>query len=111
MDKKTFLLVFDGLNHENDYDRIKNFIKNGSIFRSWWNYIPFVFLVTTDMTPRDLARSLKEVTGDAGFLVIEVDPAQSDGFLPQRAWEWIKRREEEQDPRNEANLSTYSRRH
>ena len=110
MDKKIFLLAFDGLGHEGNYDRIKDFIRNGNVFDSWWNYIPFVFLVKTDMAPRKLADSLKEVSHNASFLVIEVDPAQSDGFLPRRAWEWIKRREKEQDPTNEANVSTQSRR-
>lgn len=109
MDKKTFLLAFDALDRDSDYDKIKDFIKNGNVFSSWWNYIPFVFLVTTDLTPRDLSASLKREIGDAGFLVIEVDPAQSDGFLPRRAWEWIKRREKEREPTHETNLSKQSR--
>ena len=97
MGEKTFLLAFDGLNHDHDYAEIKKFIKSSDDFSAWWNYIPFVFLVKTELTPQKLAAALRQVTDDTSFLVIAVDPSQSDGFLPRRAWQWIKRREKEQD--------------
>lgn len=62
---------------------------------SWWHYLPSTWLVDTDLSPEDLYRELKPFLQDGDhILVTKLDP-ERQGWLPKKAWEWIRRHEPE----------------
>lgn len=60
---------------------------------SWWHYMPSTWLVDTDLTPDDLYKELKAFLQQGDHILItKLDPARQ-GWLPKKAWEWIRRHE------------------
>lgn len=92
MPEKTYLLAFDVLESADATKAVKRLIKDSPDFPHWWNYIPGVFLLTSEMNAEQIADEIRPVSDDANFIVLEIDPNNSQGWLPEKSWEWIKRR-------------------
>lgn len=92
---RIFLVVVDTTDPDMDIAALRGFITTSDEVSNWWNHIPGTYIVTTGLTVDELSDRLKSLTGDARFLVIHIDPAESEGWLPERAWRWIKRRSRE----------------
>lgn len=93
MSERTYIIALDGLDPVVDSAEIKNFIKaNDRDFKNWWNHIPYVFLVTSEMSADAIAERLKPFSHGSSFVVMEVNPANSEGWLSERAWNWIRKR-------------------
>ena len=76
-----------------DLAAIKDQIKQDEAFTHWWNHLPAVFLVTSRLTADQITDRLSPVVGDARFLVIGVRLDDTEGWLPEKSWRWIKHRE------------------
>ncbi len=62
----------------------------------WWHYLSSTWIVSTDYeSARELFQKLKPFirVGDR-LLVVEITPDYS-GWLPKKAWTWIKRHVDE----------------
>ena len=94
MVERTYIVTFDASDPTLELDGLKEFMQRCSAFASWWNHIPFVFLITTTEDAASVSVRLRAYTKDAKMLVMEVNPAESDGLLPEPGWNWIKRRTE-----------------
>jgi hypothetical protein len=90
MTKATYVVAFDSASPSFDIEEIKTFIGDSGEFSSWWNHIPFVFLVRSDLDADGVADKIMPHAKGARFLVMEVDPSNSNGWLKRRSWEWIK---------------------
>jgi hypothetical protein len=75
-----------------DLDGLKEFIKTSSVFENWWNHIPGVFLVVSDQDAAAISKAVRRYTNEARLLVIETNPRDSDGWLSERSWKWVRRR-------------------
>jgi hypothetical protein len=89
---KTYLISMDLLDATLDLDGLKEFIKTSALFINWWNHIPGVFLVVSDHDAAAISKVVRRYTNDARALVIETNPLDSDGWLSDRAWQWVRRR-------------------
>ena len=74
---------------------LKDVVKDGDGFSHWWNHIPGVFLVTSRLTADEITERLSPVTGESRVLVMAVRLEDSEGWLPQESWKWIRRRARE----------------
>ncbi len=74
---------------------LKDVMKGGNGFSHWWNHIPGVFLVISRLTADEITERLRPVTGESRVLVMGVRLEDSEGWLPQESWKWIKRRTRE----------------
>jgi hypothetical protein len=93
MARHTYIITFDAADPDVDAAKIRDYIRDSDEFSSWWNHIPLVFLVTSELDADGISRSLRSHT-NASFLVMRVMPEDSEGSLPRRGWEWIRRRSE-----------------
>ncbi len=91
MAQRKYLLAVDAVDPKLDPDRLRAFIRTSPVFTDWWNYLPFVFIVTSDAGPRGVSTALKAALGDVRHLVIEVSVGTAQGLLPSLAWDWLKR--------------------
>jgi hypothetical protein len=89
------MIVLDAATIPPAYDTVAKFITTAPIFHGWWNHLPYTFLVTSDLDADAISESLKPSVGDARFLVIQVNPTESEGRLPRSGWQWIRHREEQ----------------
>lgn len=92
MNERTFLIALDSADPTLDQAAVKTLIRSDPDFLAWWNHLPSIFLVTTRLNEDQISERLKRVTQGATFLVVEVNPVRSEGWLPERAWRWIRRR-------------------
>jgi hypothetical protein len=60
---------------------------------SWWHYLSSTWLVATDESPSELSQQLTPhiFKGDR-LLVTKLEPDRA-GWLPRKAWDWIKNHE------------------
>lgn len=91
MARRTYIVTLDASDPAIDLDALKEFIKTDPHIDNWWNHIPFVFLLSTELSASGLSDLLRRYTKDARLLVMAVDPGESDGWLTERGWRWIKR--------------------
>lgn len=91
---RTFMIVLDAGSIGADYAEAARFITSAPIFHGWWNHLPYTFLVATDLDADAIGDALRPVMKSARFLVIEVNPASSEGRLPRKSWDWIMHREQ-----------------
>lgn len=74
---------------ENRFRSFEYFLRSHPAILGYWNYIPLVYLVKSRYNASQLAQFVKPYFGDGHFLVVQVDPTNVDGWLPQPAWEWF----------------------
>jgi len=92
--RKTFMITLDLL-PSLDLDGLREYVKTSSLFENWWNHIAGVVLVVSDRRADAISEAVKRYTRSARMLVIEANPAESEGWLSERGWEWIRRRSQE----------------
>ena len=92
MTDRTYIIALDGWNPTLNPHVLDGFIRNSTFITNCWNDIPFVFIVTSPLDAETLSEHVKEYAPGIRFLVMEANPAASEGSLPPAAWEWIKRR-------------------
>jgi hypothetical protein len=92
MSSRTYLITLDLLDPTLDLDALKEFIKTSAIFDNWWNHIPGVFLVVSEQSAANISQAIRRYTKEARLLVIESNTNESDGWLPETSWKWVRRR-------------------
>jgi len=74
-----------GQNYQPLYEAIKS-------CGTWWHYLDSTWLVDTNLTADSIWKKLApNIDKNDSVLVIEVTQDYS-GWLPQKAWDWIKQR-------------------
>ncbi len=92
MASTTYLITLDLLDPTLELDALKEFIKTSSVFENWWNHIPGVFLVVSGQSAANIRKAVRPYTKEARLLVVEINTDESDGWLPETSWKWIRRR-------------------
>jgi hypothetical protein len=93
MADKVFVISIDLADPTLDFGKLKAFIRDGGLFPKWWNHIPGTSLVVSSLTADEISNRIKPFVGSSRFLVMRANPAESQGWLPERAWRWIQSRE------------------
>jgi len=82
----TYDLNKPGQNYDDLYKEIKG------LGASWWHYLDSTWLVSTNLTADQAAsRLLKVLDKSDHVLVLNVTGDDHQGWLPQEAWNWIKK--------------------
>lgn len=88
MANKTYLISYD-LQKNADYTKLYEAIKTAD---GWWHYLESFWIISSSKTLdywRDFLRN--EINSGDRFIVIEISEGKTDGWLPQDAWDWIKK--------------------
>jgi hypothetical protein len=91
MTERVFLIAVDTTDPRLDIAEVRYPLTADARISSWWNYLPGVFLVTTGMGATELGDFVRAHAGEASFLVTAADLTAADGWLPGRAWRWIRK--------------------
>ena len=89
---RTYIITLDALDPVLDLPAVQQAIKESPHVQAWWNCLPGVFLVTSDLDADGVSELLRPHTRKTRFLVMAVELAQSEGALSEQGWEWILRR-------------------
>ena len=86
---KIYALIFD--REGADFAALNRFMKESKMVRGWWHHIQNCYLIKSRYSASEIARALPSDMRDNGFLLVEVDLHHRDGWLTDKAWEWIDR--------------------
>ena len=92
MARRTYIAVFDITDPDIDLAKLQQFVRDSEDFPGWWHHLPSAFLLRSELDANTISLKLKPLVGEANFLIMAVDPSDSDGWLPKRSWEWIRKR-------------------
>lgn len=92
MESRIYVISLDLLDPTLNLEGVREFIKTSSMFENWWNHIPGVFLVISRMDAATISEAVRRYTNDARLLITETNLDNSDGWLPDSAWTWVRRR-------------------
>lgn len=83
------LITYDIKNPDKDYSSLYEAIKNCGT--AWWHHIESVWIVKTDMSPRDCFNRIRECfTEEDCCFVVDITQQPREGWLPANAWKWIR---------------------
>jgi hypothetical protein len=99
MTDRLFLITVDLTDPRVDVEALQAFIQTSEMFENWWNHIPAVFIVSSSRGTDAIVERIRRLTGDAKLLVVEINPNESEGWLPDRAWRWLRKRTRETERR------------
>jgi len=86
--KKVYIVTYAFKGPATKYQGLYDAIKS---FGTWWHYIDNTWLVLTEGNASQIWESLKpHVDDDVNLLVVEMGK-DSQGWLPKKAWEWIRK--------------------
>lgn len=89
---RSYIITFDLLDPTIDLEALKEFVKTTNLFDNWWNHIPGVFLVVSQNDAATISAAIRQFTKDARLLIMAVDPNDSEGWLSEQSWKWIRKR-------------------
>jgi hypothetical protein len=92
MSKRTYMLAIDPVCSLEDLEKLRNFVTSSKEVSSWWNHLPMLFMLESQISAEAMAEALHALAPDAKFLLTEVNLAAAQGWLPEISWKWIERR-------------------
>lgn len=101
MPDKTYLfhyvVAFDPLSTSVSQEALDNYIMGHRHVSAWWRYLPGLYIIETPLYVAEAREWILPIMGGANFLIMMVDPRVSDGWLPMKAWEWLRKRPRTQE--------------
>ena len=83
------LVSYDLKNPDRDYQSLYTAIKNCSI--TWWHYLESVWLIRTELSPKDVFEKIHcSMDNNDSLLITVFNEEMYSGWLPSKAWEWIQ---------------------
>lgn len=62
-----------------------------SVVADWWHYLPFTYIIASDLEVTDLYNKIFPGIPLRYLLVIEANPNNAQGWLPPEAWIWLQK--------------------
>ena len=83
------LITYDLRSSDKDYTSLYDGIKKNCA--KWWHYMDSVWIIKTENTPDGIVDFLKDkIDKDDRLFVVDITQQKRQGWLPSKAWEWIK---------------------
>ncbi len=81
------------INH--NYDLLYSYLKS---YKVWWHYLSNVWIVGNGnkdlINIDDICKTIKlYLEEEDKVFICEINPKQCNGWLPKKAWEWLKTNE------------------
>jgi hypothetical protein len=68
---------------------IQHFITTNPNILAYWNYLPYVYCVKSNLGSLALRNLLDPIFSQGSFLIAELNKGNLDGRLQQEAWPWF----------------------
>lgn len=87
----NYIIVFS--DSVGDKDKVKNFVDSRPEFTNWYLCMSNAIFVRSRKTAHQITGIMRELTQDSGrFIVLDVE-TDRNGWLPQKAWKFMKNEE------------------
>ena len=86
-----YALMFDR-DDNTDFKKLHEELVSKRCIVNWFHYIKSSYILVSDLsTANSLDREIRDVLINKDYLLVAIDLKDSQGWLPERAWQWIKR--------------------
>lgn len=86
--RRVLLVTYDLNKPGQDYEKVHQAIKD---LGSWWHYLESTWLVVTTVTPGQAWDRIAPAFDKSDHcLILDVTGDDYSGWLPEKAWEWIR---------------------
>jgi hypothetical protein len=92
MTERTYLLAIDAGCAVEDLEKIQEYVTTSGDFSSWWNHLPMLFMLDSQMESDAIAERLHALSPGVRFLLTEVNLGAAQGWLEEVSWKWIEKR-------------------
>ena len=82
------LISYDLKTPDKNYESLYEAIKNCST--TWWHYLDSMWLIKTSLSPDEVFNKIHESMDQNDYLFITELLGGYSGWLPSKAWEWIR---------------------
>ena len=83
------LITYDLSQPQQNYPNLYDAIKGCST--KWWHYLDSTWIITTSYSIEDCANKIHAVMdNDDSLFIVEITDANYKGWLPTKAWEWLR---------------------
>jgi hypothetical protein len=90
--KQIMLVTLDLTDTSQDYVELFDALKRQG---SWSHYMKPTWLIHTDKTAEEIVDNLSPYIKGHGRMLVAPLTGAYQGILPQKAWDWIQRKEKE----------------
>ena len=90
MSKFAYALMFD-VTDSLDYNEIHKKIINIPNLYSWFHYLQSSYILISEEDSYFLTQEIIKIMPNKRFLLLRVDLASRNGWMPKEAWEWIEK--------------------
>lgn len=85
----TLIISYDLKRQNTNYEQLYETIKEAN---GWWHYLDSFWIIVSEKNASQWADILKsKIDNDDSLIIIEVQKGSTNGWLPQRAWDWINK--------------------
>lgn len=84
----VYLISYDLKKPDRDYSGLYDAIKS---FQTWWHYLESTWIIKSEKTSKEIFDIIKPHIDKNDHLIIIQVTNDYKGWLPPKAWEWIKR--------------------
>ncbi len=90
---KIYLLTFDTNRTDFNYGTFHNNLTMlyPNVIKDWWHYLHSTYIVVSPLAVNDLYNQIIRGSGNLTFLLVEIIPKNSQGWLNPEAWKWINK--------------------
>lgn len=82
------LISYDLKTPNANYDALYDLLKSAP---SWWHYLNSTWLIYTPENVDVWQKKIRvAINSNDSFIVIDITRQNRNGWLPQKAWDWIK---------------------
>jgi len=90
MENKAYILTFDR-NPTRDYNALHEGIKGDTNIVDWSHYMLSMYILISPLSGYKLAESIRRYFPEHRFLLTQIKLNNKGGWLPQEAWDWLRR--------------------
>lgn len=90
--EKFYIITFDntGINFKPDaLLKQMQYLHKQNFITAWWHYLPATYIVKTLNDINILYNNIFPAIPKTHILIVEIDRTNTQGWLPQAAWNWI----------------------
>jgi len=94
---KSLLVYVSPAEFTGSADQLKEFITQNINTKKWWNYVPYLYVIISDVSAQAWADKMARFVGEyTDVIVAEINPEQVKGAVDKGGWAAFKK--DIQDP-------------
>lgn len=90
-DRYAYALIFDR-DDQTDFKQLHDKLVSLDCIKNWFHYIKSAYILISDKTTANaLDKDIRMIFRERNYLIVAINLKDSQGWLPERAWNWIEK--------------------